>query len=264
MRKPIDLISPSFTSDLSQKYSLSIRQNPNGYSFCVKSICDDNKCVAIRYLPIESNIRTSALLTAEQLLQLKYGRIQFFGYGTYMLLPDKFELADYATLLSIHNTIKKRDRINTGYISNDIRIIYPTSRWLFPKTDSIELHHEMELLLSTALNGGEDTGVWVEILTEHINIVIVANGQLKLGNTYHISTDMDIAYYILACYQQLDLATETTCLFVCGETAGEEVMKVLSSYIRHIEIKTPELWKIDLTEDKDLGCFTLQTIATKI
>lgn len=263
MRKPIELISPSFSSDFSQQYSLSIRQFPNGYSFCVKAI-DENKCLAIKYLPFESHSKTASLLKDEPLLQQDYKSVTYWGYGAYLFLPNKLEYDNYTPLLPIPNTIKRRSETKEKLISQDIRVIFQTNRWIYPKTDNIELIHEIEMLFSVASNHTAKSGVWVEILENHINIIILSDKELKLGNTYQISTGMDIAFYILACYQQLKLSTEVTPLFLYGKLPDEEVTNVLKSYLRKMQIYTPLLWDNKLNEESQLNCFTLQIMEEHI
>lgn len=77
MNKPFDFITTSFAANLSDTYSISIRQLPGGYSFYITN--NDNIAIAIKHINLEHI--SPQLLKEEPLLQLNYHSATYIGYG---------------------------------------------------------------------------------------------------------------------------------------------------------------------------------------
>lgn len=258
MKEIIDLVAPDFSADISEQYSLSIRQIPDGYSFCV--LADKNsRCIAVNYKPITKGIKPPhEQLKDEPLLQLKYKTVIFVGYGAYAVVPKNFVKNNHAVFLPISQTLQHRAEIIINSISSETEIVGYTNQWKRPDAP-MQLHHETELLISLALRSCTATALWSEIMSNHINIVIKREHKLILCNTYDIATDTDASYFILACYQQFALEHETIPLYITGTLHDINPVPFLSDYIRHIHPLKPNLWNNDLTNNNIYSVFTLQT-----
>jgi hypothetical protein len=254
MNKPFDFITSSFAANLSDTYSISIRQLPDGYSFYITNTT--NQIIAIKQI-IADHI-TSQLLKEEPLLQLNYCSVAYIGYGPFAILPKSLVIDEnYTNFLPIENNLRLRAKTITNPLSDDIIITAYSNQWTIPNI-KCRKHHEIELLASMALNSPTQNSMWAEITSQHINIVVIINHKLHLANTYQITSDNDAAYYILACYQQLNLSQEETELNIMGNTTCINPIPFLTDYIRHINTPKPLNWNDELP-NQYAPLFTLQT-----
>ena len=83
MSNSIDFIATNFAANLSDTYSISIRQLPDGYRFYIT----DNNSITVAIKDIATEHITSQFLKDEPLLQLNYRSATYIGYGPFALIP---------------------------------------------------------------------------------------------------------------------------------------------------------------------------------
>lgn len=254
MNKPFDFITTSFAANLSDTYSISIRQLPGGYSFYITN--NDGTCIAIKQI-ISDHI-TPQLLKEEPLLQINYHSASYISYGPFALIPKTLVIDEnYTAFLPLENNLRQRAKTIVNPLTNDILIAAYSNQWTIPNI-KCRKYHEVELLASMALNSHSTNSMWAEVTTQHINIVVIHNHKLQLANTYSISNNDDAAYYILACYQQLKLSQEEVELNIIGDLLTINPVPFLTDYIRHINTPQPQNWNAELP-NQYAPLFTLQT-----
>ena len=254
MNKPFDFITSSFAANLSDTYNISIRQLPDGYRFYI--IDDNNTILAIKH--ITADHLTTQFLKNEPLLQLNYRSATYIGHGPFALIPKSLVIDEnYTSFLPIENNLRRRAKNIVNPLNNDILVASYSNQWTIPNIKSRK-HHEIELLASMALNSPTQNSMWAEITSQHINIVVIHNHKLHLANTYTITCDNDAAYYILACYQQLNLSQEELELNIMGDLLTINPIPFLTDYIRHINTLHPKNWNAELP-NQYAPLFTLQT-----
>ncbi len=75
----------------------------------------------------------------------------------------------------------------------------------------------------------------MHVFKDRFTCMVRKNNQLHLCNTYSYKTSEDFIYYILFCYEQLGLQTETDSLNLSGAIEKEDSLyTALFTYIRHI------------------------------
>lgn len=254
MSNSIDFIATNFAANLSDTYSISIRQLPGGYSFYITN--NDNIAVAIKHINLEHI--SPQLLKEEPLLQLNYHSATYIGYGPFALIPKTLVINEnYTTFLPLENNLRQRAKTIVNPLTNDILIAAYSNQWTMPNI-KCRKYHEVELLASIALNSHSSNSMWAEVTTQHINIVVIHDHKLQLANTYSISNNDDTAYYILACYQQLKLSQEEVELNIMGDLLTINPISFLTDYIRHINTPQPQNWNAELP-NQYAPLFTLQT-----
>ena len=245
MNKPFDFITTSFAANLSDTYSISIRQLPDGYLFYIT----DNKNQSIAIKRVIADHITAQLLKTEPLLQLNYHSMTYIGYGPFALIPKSLVIDEnYTNFLPIENNLRKRAKTIVNPLTDDIIITAYTNQWTMPEI-KCRKYHEVELLATIALNSHTSHSMWAEITSQHINIVIIKDHKLHLANSFPITCDNDAAYYILACYQQLNLSQEDTPLTIIGNITYINPTPFLKDYIRHIEPLKPHTWSSELPNE---------------
>jgi hypothetical protein len=255
MSNSIDFIATNFAANLSDTYSISIRQLPDGYRFYIT----DNNDITVAIKHIATEHITIQFLKDEPLLQLNYRTATYIGYGPFALIPKSLVIDEnYTAFLPIENNLRYRAKTIVNPLNDDILVASYSNQWTMPNM-ICRKHHEIELLASMALNSPSQNAMWAEITSQHINIVVICNHKLHLANRYPITCDNDAAYYILACYQQLNLSQEEVELNIMGDLLTINPTPFLTDYIRHINSLKPQNWNADLPNQYAL-LFTLQTM----
>ncbi len=242
MKFALDYIASDFAVDLSKQYCLSIRQNLDGYSFCVidKALA---KCVAIKYVPAsKASAASNRLFENESLLQLEYDKVHFWGEGAYTLVPNAIASEDnFTSFLPIEKKLQNRAKLLKTEITETESIVCYTNQWEMPNIQCV-LHHSIEPLLQIGIRCSEYESVWCEITNHYANIAIIKNSKIVLANSYQISSKEDIYYYILACYQQFGLSVTDVKLHVTGRFNDEKIDDFLKEYIKSVDVIMPKYW----------------------
>jgi len=87
-----------------------------------------------------------------------------------------------------------------------------------------------------------NSNLYLNINNSKIDIILISNNQLKFINTFDYSTDEDIVYYVLFCFEQLNLNPENSPVILAGDF-NESTYNMIFKYIRHVSIYKS---KIDL------------------
>lgn len=257
MNFTLDYIATDFAVDLSNQYSLSIRQDQDGYSFCV---VDETlrKCVAIKRIAIQKLSSTSDFFANEALLKLEYKKVNFIGYGAYTIIPnalvDEDNLCSY---LPIEKNLQNRAKLHTNEVTDRDTIVCYTNQWQVPNMNCSKFHI-VELLLRMGLECDEYESVWCDVSRNIITISIIRNGGIVLVNSYQATTKEDIYYYILACYQQFGLSKEKVKLHINGNCDEGRLDEFLKEYISEVVYEQPRYWNGEF-DNRYAPYFTLLT-----
>lgn len=86
----------------------------------------------------------------------------------------------------------------------------------------------------------EDALVNVDFRYDHILISTYKKGQVVFSNTFQFSSREDILYFILSCFEKLELRQGVTPLVASGFLRpGSELMKLLKEYFGNIQTARP-------------------------
>ncbi|MDG1681994.1 MAG: DUF3822 family protein, partial [Flavobacteriaceae bacterium] len=80
-----------------------------------------------------------------------------------------------------------------------------------------------------------NSNLYLNINNSKIDIILVSENQLKFINTFDYSTDEDIVYYVLFCFEQLNLNPENSPVVLAGDF-NESTYNMIFKYIRHLSI----------------------------
>ena len=68
-----------------------------------------------------------------------------------------------------------------------------------------------------------------------IDIILISKNHLIFINTFDYSTKEDLLYYVLFCYEQLNLNPENSPIVLAGDF-NESTYEMIFKYIRHVSI----------------------------
>ena len=232
MPNVIDLISPSFSTEKSSTYRLSIREYPNGFSFCAVD-SGDNSCVAIKLTPVLSR--------EEPLLALRYSEVHLVKDAAFAVVPPAFLRGNGsdAEFLPMSRHLKKRAALRSATLPDGNAILFDARKFPDVRMDYIPRHPLQELYQF----GGslqESDYCLAEMDGAQINIIAVTGHRLQLANTFGYETKEDAAYYTLSVYQQIALDAESVPLYLIAETLSPLCpAEFLENYIRKVNIVKP-------------------------
>ncbi len=124
------------------------------------------------------------------------------------------------------------------------------NNYLFNTFGSFQYYHTASVLLKTLPTGTK----FSEIPTVHIyveetsfQIIVQQSGELKLCNSYHYVTPEDFLYYILFCFEQLEINPDNAKVVLLGRIQGDdELFGIAYTYIRNLEFMIDETSKLDI------------------
>ena len=81
--------------------------------------------------------------------------------------------------------------------------------------------------------------IHVQVFKDSLTCIVCKDKKLQLCNTYQYKTPEDFIYYILFCYEQLGLTTETDPITLSGHIAkADAVSALLFTSVRYINFES--------------------------
>lgn len=162
----------------------------------------------------------------------------------YSLVPSSlFDENKASEYLKFNTKILSNDFISYDEIEgqNAVVVYVPLvniNNFMFEQYGSFEYYHSSTLLVQNFLNTekhAQEIKVYLHILQEQVDCIIINNGKLALCNSYSYKTPEDFIYYVLFCFEQLKLNPETIKAVLCGDISEEsEIYTILYTYVREI------------------------------
>jgi len=113
------------------------------------------------------------------------------------------------------------------------------NNFLFDIFGSFQFYHSTSVMLEMIpleSRFTEETSVYINVEHSSFQIVIQSSSQLKLCNSYHFITPEDFIYYILFCFEQLDINPDSAKVVMMGQIKEEDALyEIAYTYIRNIE-----------------------------
>ena len=158
-------------------------------------------------------------------------------------LFDSQKAAEY---LKFNSKILATDFIAFDQVhAQDIITVYAPyiniNNFFFDTYGEFSYYHATTKLLDTILNSPSEIAipkVHVHVFKDSFTCIVSTDNKLQLCNTYSYKTPEDFIYYILFCYEQLGLKTETDTITLSGLIAKDDSLyALLYTYVRHINFE---------------------------
>lgn len=158
-------------------------------------------------------------------------------------LFDSQKAAEY---LKFNSKILATDFIAFDQVhAQDIITVYAPyiniNNFFFDTYGEFSYYHATTKLLDTILNSPSEVAIpkiHVHVFKDSFTCIVSTNNKLQLCNTYSYKTSEDFIYYILFCYEQLGLKTETDTITLSGLIAKDDSLyALLYTYVRHINFE---------------------------
>ncbi|PHQ30377.1 DUF3822 family protein [Leeuwenhoekiella nanhaiensis] len=238
-----------------ENHKLSIQVSLDGFSFCIKTISDSRLVDSERFhfehihSPEQALVKIKEVFsTLPQLNNTFQEVVVVYDNELFTIVPeylfDQNNLADY---LKFNTKILKTDF--TVYDELEalklINVYIPFSNinnFFFDHFGTFTFYHSQTVFLKSVLsdtNASENVKeVFVHVSKTSIALIARKNDQLLLNNRFNYENAADCVYYILYCYEQLQLDPEINPIILKGSiTENDEVYKLIYDYIRHVGIE---------------------------
>ncbi|MCG8410020.1 MAG: DUF3822 family protein [Bacteroidales bacterium] len=234
-----------------QSYKLSIQLNLNGLSFCVFDVVR-NKYIVLQHIHIDPNIDfTEYLNTIENildsvdLLKYSYKKVRLIWYsGKSTLIPSNLfnteKLKQYFEfnqelddLDEIHYTeLKYANAYSVFTMPNQVANIFVR------KYPQITFFNQQALAIENALYkySTNDYKVILNVNEDTFDLIIIQKGYLILYNNFIYTNEVDILYYVMYSFEQLQIDSRTIEVICSGYIAKNSKMHLkLNEFIRNIK-----------------------------
>ena len=248
MADNLDLLSSKFVFENTMQYSLSIRHQPDGYSFSVKD--DNGIVVAVKHLVSEKNY----IPDNDPLLNLNFNKVTYIESGAFALIPVSLFSPEHAKIfmplekdkLSISNirhcSIPDNilmDNSLIAFVSNDKQLPQQIKSRL-SKDLNTEFSHDALLLIKMAAMIDEHSFVLCELMAGKLIVLAVNNAKISAITSYSVNTELDMLYYVMEMYRVLNFNPEQVKLFISGELTLFSFRNIVKDFVRFHDVITPK------------------------
>jgi hypothetical protein len=229
---------------------LSIQVNLNGLSFCIlnrttntievlKSINFENKLT-----PFDALNRLKTELSSNTSFSEEFDSVTIIHQNELnTIVPkDLYNDKQKADYLKFNTKILKTDFITHDIITvNDtINIYIPyvnINNYIFDTFGPFVYKHAASILIDSVLQSNkiDETTVNINVNTSTLEIIVSDKKSLKLYNCFEYYSKEDFIYYVLFVFEQLQLNTEVTFVYLSGLIyEGNELYTILYTYVRNV------------------------------
>ncbi|WP_299886449.1 DUF3822 family protein [uncultured Lacinutrix sp.] len=230
---------------------LSIQISLNGLSFCILNPLTQN-ILSLRHFkqaqkqtPFELLDTVKHLFNTDIDLNGPFDKITVIHVNELATLVPKalFNEDAIADYLKLNSKILKTDYITYDTIlSNEsINVYVPyvnVNNFIYEKYGDFTFKHFSTILIESLLaieKNSNDTKLYINVNTNHFEIIALKEGKLLLYNTFEYITNNDFIYYILFTAEQLGFNPETLNLVFLGDIKeGDNLYNIVYKYIRHV------------------------------
>ncbi len=250
------ITDPGFDRNRTEEYKLSIQVSLDGFSFSIVH-AQKKQLLALQMLPV--NLSSSKFLgrhfrdwvKKHKVLHDKFHSTQIiYSPENLTFVPSAFyEYAHQETLAALAFGSPNGDLLTENFLPNASgNLVFPVLKnlqdelkQLFPEQ---KLIHPVTLLDNELdkLSDKKDTTMALYFGKKQFSLILYANSQLKLVNSYSYASAGDVVYFSVTAMKKLKLVPEKTTLFMAGEiTQKGEIHNSLQAIMSRTIFFIPEV-----------------------
>jgi hypothetical protein len=246
----IYFLDKEFDRNNSKNYNLSIQACLNGFSFSIFNP-QSGKHIGIKStfwtnnLHEDFNIKLKNALLNEPLFKLSYKKTTLlYSSQQKTIIPKEYFQKEYISQLyaPCQNLENNEILIYNSIESLKSVIVFSIEESLFDfinqHLENPEIVHYNLPLLQYAMktNNSLFSNVFINIMEDYFDIIIIENNKLKLSNSHTINSEIDIAYFILNTLKGLHITPDSCKCIISGIVNKEsEAIKILKKYIKNTD-----------------------------
>jgi hypothetical protein len=245
----LELFDETLDINSTENYELSVQVSNDGFSFCLLDTIR-NKFVLIRAFEPEENKnynteRIDEFVRKDDFLTRHYKKIRVVSPSRkFTLIPAPLFNPGKKDEYFKFNHIKEDQDIVLAnkLIDPDAFLVFSVSK---PISDIITgyyprihpLHHLKPLLnqISHKRKSVHGNYIHIHVEREFFNLIIFDHSKLRFCNTFNYRNIMDILYFVLNAFKNLDIKQEDT-IYLSGLTEKyDDLSSNLSIYVRNVK-----------------------------
>ena len=253
-KKKMQIINKSVDFNESKDNHLSIQISLDGFSFCIINK-NTNEVNLIQHIPFEKSSSTpekhlknvESVFRSQDLLDKNFKSVNITHVNNLSALVPKplFDPNHLRNYIKYSSKTYKNDYIVYDEIENHdmFNVFIPfvnINNFFLEKYGSFEYKHFSSILIENLLNTykfSERAHLFVDLHSNHFEIVAIANNKLALYNSFEYQTKEDFIYYILFTAEQLNFNPEKFELVLSGTiTKGDAFYEIAYKYVRNISL----------------------------
>lgn len=252
----IDLIDKSLDKENTRNYHLSIQADLNGFSFCILDI-GKKIYLGLRHYQLEDIYSTenyvdklTEIFNEDNLLNRQF-QSSSFVYLTQKstLIPESFfDKSNLKAYFEFNQSLNELDEINYNFIAEiNAYNIFTVPNYIVNEVvnrlKNVNLFHQATPFIKSIFEKDiktESECVYVNMNNKFIDIAVAVENRLLLYNTFQFQKETDLLYFILYIYNQLNLDTRNSKLYISGEQSDKtRYYNELKKYITTVKYLEP-------------------------
>lgn len=233
---------------------LSIQVSLNGLCFCILD-GTSSKITFFKRVDFEKQLDPVKTLgkieleyEKEPALNEQVDEVRVHYVNTlFSLVPaEQFDEDHASSYLKFNTKILQTDYVAYDRVGDEMVTIFipytNITNYFFDRYGEFEYNHGLSILLKQYLQKESKSGSEV-FIHDHkgvFDLVVVKDGKLQLANMFEYETKEDFLYYVLFCFEQLQLSTEEVEVKLSGRIAKNDgIHQLLWEYIRNVSFTGP-------------------------
>ncbi|MEE3244851.1 MAG: DUF3822 family protein [Bacteroidota bacterium] len=234
---------------------VSIQVSLDGFSFYIKN--KEHQCVEAKSIAFARSLSPEkALSEIKKIIEATPNLQQNFEEVVVVYVNELFTVVPQALFDEKHLTdyLKFNTKIlKTDFIVYDeletlelVNIYVPyanINNFFFDHFGTFTYFHSQSILLKNtlALASTQTAEVFVHVRPNSLSVIAYQEKKLLLSNQFNFDTPQDFVYYILFCYEQLQLNPEIHPLVLSGAITEEDAnYEYIYQYVREVRLVAPE------------------------
>lgn len=252
MIEQVKFLDKSFNSNNINNYHLSLQISLKGFSLCLLDR-ERNKFIALENYYFDKISSYNILLEEIQeifndynILNQNYNHVKLlFTTTKFTFIPSPFfDHKEINTFFSFNHEISENETIHTNYTyGNSSYTVFSIpdiiETFFKEKFPNLKIYHHScpmieDILLQSKLNDNKPK-VYLNILQDIVDFVVVDNNNLKIFNTFSYTCESDFIYFILNAFNRLKLSSVETPITISGIIkTNDKKIETLKKYIKQI------------------------------
>ena len=246
IRQEFSLFDKSIKEKNSQCYKLFAHYNPNSFSFSIFNIENEEFLSLESYIFNNETQNLSSLISQFPVFQwsLSSKTINYFFKACTIIPNSLFDEKLKDKYLKMNNQIEEGEEILVDRLKHINAVVIYSIRKndlnIFKKLKNITIKHSATIFLENVLEKSKHSAnsqIFLDVSTKNFNIALVSNSKLIFYNNFEFDTKNDFLYYILNCYNTLELNSKEVPLRISGEFKKDEILNNLKMYIKKVNLE---------------------------
>lgn len=245
----ISLIDETFNFHNSEHYKLTIQFIPDGFSFVILDTVR-NKFVCLKHSDFKSKDELKDLLIQDELLKLNYqsSKAYVFSEKTTLIPEPFFSNQKLGQFIDLTMGDVDQGIINQSKAAFDTCLAYSMPNEIHGFIQDLNIQKTVPLshsLLSAAFKNKlikeKYTGVFLHLVKDFAQIVVVESGNLLFFNVFPYNTTEDLCYFVLYVFETFKLDKSAIDIIISGIVPkNDPKIKFLSGFFKKIDFALSE------------------------